>query len=281
LFISLALCCCCTVLVTIAGPALMRRVDWKSLRWRNIEALGAGVEVTEGLAQSASVTGPVTLVVDVPVGDITVRAAAGNQVAWQATKRAWGWNRSQAKAVSDAITVEFQQSGNRIEIGAGGLKAVENVPRAPQVDLTISVPEETAVQLGSNVGRVLIAGTRGDVNIQADVGEVALQDVLPSAALHVETRVASIDLAGLLAERATYRLTSDIGRISLRLPPDSAFSIDARSDIGSVNLGFPLAGQSSRQGFVGEAARGDVGVNPTASLVLRSRVGAISVHPTP
>jgi hypothetical protein len=83
---------------------------------------------------------------------------------------------------------------------------------------------------------------------------------------------------GRLADRATYRLTSDMGRIELRLPPDSAFSIDARSDIGNVGVEFPLAGRSSRQGFVGEESRGDVGTNPTTDLYLRSRVGNISVR---
>jgi hypothetical protein len=279
LAISLTLCCFCAVTVTIAGSAIYRSVDWRDLRWSDIEALGTGTEVTDRSAQSVSVAGPVTLVVDVPVGNITVKADASDQVALLAIKRAWGWNRSQAEMVLDAITVDFEGAGDHVRLNAGGLKTVEDAPRSPQVDIELSVPEETTVQLDSNVGRILIAGTHGDVYIMADVGEVALQDVVPSGNLQVETQVAAIELAGHLADRATYRLTSDIGRITLGLPPDSTFSIDARSDIGSVGVEFPLAGRRSTWGFVGEEARGDVGANPTAELYLRCRVGNISVHP--
>ena len=67
---------------------------------------------------------------------------------------------------------------------------------------------------------------------------------------------------------------------ALCLPRDSSFSIDARSDIGSVRVEFPAAGRSSRQGFVGEEVRGYVGSNPTAELHLPSRVGNISVRPS-
>jgi hypothetical protein len=103
--------------------------------------------------------------------------------------------------------------------------------------------------------------------------------VAPSRNVQVATRVSAIELGGRLADRATYRLTSDIGRIDLSLPPDSSFNIDARSDIGSVSVEFPVMGHSSGKGFVGEEERGDVGTNPTTQLYLRSRVGSITVRP--
>jgi hypothetical protein len=277
--ISLASCCCAVTLAT-AGFVINRSFEWRRLRWSGIEAMTIRAGVTDQLERSAAVTAPVNLLVDVPVGYITVKAGAVDQVVLQATKRAWGWNRSQAETVLDAITVGFEQSGNQVGIKAGGLTGVENVPRSPQVDIAISVPEETAVRLASNVGRILVSVTRGNAYVKADVGQVVLQALAPAGSLQVETRVATIDLIGLATDRATYRLTSDIGRIALRLPPDSSFSIDARSDIGSVRVGFPAAGCSSRQGFVGEEVRGEIGSNPKAELCLRSRVGDISGRPS-
>lgn len=268
----------CAITAAIAGSTIKRSVDWKTFRWRDIETFGSGVEVTGHFTHSASVTEPVNLVVDVPVGNITVKADDDGKVALQATKRAWGWNHSQAEMVLDAMTVDFEQSGNQVRISARGLTGVEDVPRSPQVDITISVPDETAVELASNVGRILITGTRADVDIETDVGEVTLQDVTPSRILQVATRIAAIELGGRLADRATYRLTSDIGRIALSLPPDSSFGIDARSDIGSVNLEFPLVEPQPGRGLMGEEVRGDVGANPTTQLHLRSRVGSISVR---
>jgi hypothetical protein len=173
-------------MVTVAGAAIRRSVDWRSFRRSDLEFLRAGAEVADSLTRSASVTGPVNLVVDVPIGNITVKAGGSNHVELQAIKRAWGWNHSQAEAVLDAITVGFEASGDHIRINAGGLKAVEDVPRSPQVDVALSVPEETTVQLVTNVGRILVSGTRGDVYVKADVGQIVLQDVAPTTTLQVE-----------------------------------------------------------------------------------------------
>jgi hypothetical protein len=275
----LVLSCCCVATAAIAGSLITRSLDWRSPQWDGIEALGVGTEVTDELARSASIEGPVNLVVDVPVGNIVVRAGAGDRVTLQATKRAWGWSQAQARTALADISIGFEQTGDQVRVKADGLTAVSNLPRSPQVDMVISVPEETAVRLATNVGQTRVVGTRGDVNVKSDVGEVVLQDVVPAESLQVETRVATIDLTGPVVDHATYRLTSDVGRIALRLPPASSFSIDARSDIGGLQLEFPLAGDRFRQGFLGEAARGDVGPNPTAELYLRSRVGGISVRP--
>jgi hypothetical protein len=279
LVLLLVLSCCCVAAAAIAGSVITRSLDWRSLRWGGIESLEARTEVTDEFARAASMAGPVKLAVDVPVGNITIRAGAGDKVTLQATKRAWGWNHAQARTVLAGISIGFEQAGDRVRVKADGLTAASNVPRSPQVDVVISVPEETAVQLTTNVGQTRVVGTRGDVNVKSDVGEVVLQDVVPAESLQVETRVATIDLAGPVVDHATYRLTSDVGRIDLRLPPASSFSIDAQSDIGTVRLEFPLTGHSSRRGFVGEAARGDVGPNATADLYLRSRIGDISVRP--
>ena len=82
----------------------------------------------------------------------------------------------------------------------------------------------------------------------------------------------------MLASEASYRLTSDIGRIALRLPTASAFKIDARSDVGDVRVDFTVTGRSSRQGFVSKEVRGEVGTNPATALYLRSRIGEITVR---
>jgi hypothetical protein len=111
------------------------------------------------------------------------------------------------------------------------------------------------------------------------VGEVILTDVKPAERLSVASRVASIELSGALIPGAVYELVSDVGRIAVQAPEESNFSIDARSDIGDVSVGFPVSGRSEREGFVGKQVRGDVGADPMAKLSLRSRIGNITVQP--
>ncbi len=271
--VLLAFCCCMTLL---AGVLVIRNVsrgvDW--LNWSRIER-------TEQVAQTIQVQAPVTLVIDVPVGDIQIRGGSDGDVSVQATKHAWGQDSAAAQRVLDDIDVQIEQLGNQVRVTATGLTWADGssgAPRSPRVDLVISAPTQTALQITSNVGSVDAADLHGDITITADVGSVTLRDVTPIGMLRVDSRVAAIQLSAQLAADATYRLTSDIGRVLVQLPEDSAFNIDARSDIGNVNLGFPLLGRSSRDNFIGKEVTGDVGSTPSARLILRSRVGDITIQ---
>jgi DUF4097 and DUF4098 domain-containing protein YvlB len=265
----LAICCC---IAGVLGVLLVRNWNWAGM------SFGEGrVEATQPFARTFDVREPVTLSLDAPVGDVTIKAGAERQVIITATKRAWGSNRSQAQEILDRVTVNAEQAGNQVRIHVSGLTGV-NLGRSPQVDFVISVPEKTTLKVESKVGRLLIAETHGDVSVKADVGEVTLTDVLPGEELEVETRVASVEFTGALISNAHYRMTSDVGRIALRLPEDSAFRIDARSDIGDVRVDFTVAGRSSRGGIVSKEVRGEVGQNPTTELYLRSRIGEITVR---
>ncbi|PKO23596.1 MAG: hypothetical protein CVU38_03145 [Chloroflexi bacterium HGW-Chloroflexi-1] len=268
-FPVLCLCCAAT-----AAFFMVRSMDWGG-SW----ILGGRVAVTGQFNRALVVDGPVSLSVDVPVGDVTVEAGTSGQVTVTATKRAWGSTRNRAQEVLDGIDIGVDQTGNQVRVKVTGLSDVRNVSRSPQVDLVISVPSETASTLDVNVGRVLAAGLSGDLSVKVDVGEVTLNQVLPQELLEIKTRVANVEFTGALVPGAAYRLSSDVGRISMRVPADSAFSIDARSDIGNVDPGFVLSGRSAREGFLSKEVRGSVGENASASLYLRSRVGEISVRP--
>jgi hypothetical protein len=267
----LAVCCC---VATIAGVVLMRGLGDNGLSFTP-----DWVSATQTFNRTVDVRTPATLNVDVAVGDITIRAGSGQQVTVNATKRAWSANSAQANQILDRIEISVEPSGNRVDVRVSGMDQFRTLGRSPQVNLVITVPAETALDLTSRVGNLRVTGLRGAVNISADVGDVRLTDVTPVGQLSVETRVASIELDGALAANAAYSLTSDVGRIAVRLPTGSAFKLDARSDIGDVRVDFVLTGSSRREGLVSKEVRGEVGANPTASLTLRSRVGEISVRP--
>jgi len=265
---ALGACCAATAGLVLLG-------GWQ---WGNAWIDGGRTETTGQFAKAFDVRGPVKLSLDAPVGDVTIKASAEPRVAILATKRAWGSNTARAQQILDGITINADQAGDQVRIRVTGLTGVTNAPRSPQVDFVITVPKDTAVKVDSRVGRLTIAGTSGDVAITADVGDVTLADVTPAEQLQIETRVANIELSGVLASEASYRLTSDIGRIALRLPTASAFKIDARSDVGDVRVDFTVTGRSSRQGFVSKEVRGEVGTNPATALYLRSRIGEITVR---
>ncbi len=213
-----------------------------------------------------------------PVGDITVKAGAAGQVKVDGTVRAYAASQAEAQRILDNIQVKIDQSGDKVWVRVSGMPAT-NVGRSPQIDLAITVPKQTTLSAQMGVGRLQVSGTEGDATINAEVGDVILTDIVPAEKLAVKTRVSSVEFTGALVAKARYEITTDMGKVALRVPPDSAFQIDARSDIGDVKVDFEVAGRSSRDALVGKEVQGQVGLNPTASLYLRSRVGQISVTP--
>jgi hypothetical protein len=109
------------------------------------------------------------------------------------------------------------------------------------------------------------------------VGRVQVEDVEVIDSLVITTDVAEIDYDGPLTEGAVYRLESDVGSITMDIPDDSSFRIDASSDLGTVDVDFPVVGETT-QGFTNKRVQGTVGEDPQAELILRSSVGAISVR---
>ncbi len=150
--------------------------------------------------------------------------------------------------------------------------------RSPQIDVRITAPLRTDVEIEMDAGEVSLSGVEGDVDIATDVGRVKVADVLVRDELVVETEVAEINFGGALTSGASYLLTSDIGAIRMTLPANSAFAIDATSNVGAVAVGFDIAGQTSQQ-LVGRSVQGVVGGDDSTTVVLRSDVGAISVQP--
>lgn len=238
----------------------------------------AVVSASETLTREVTVAGPTTLDLDVSAGDVTIRSGPAGKVAVTAVKRAYGATQAEAERRMAAIAINVDQIGDKVWVRVDNPFTTGNVGRPAMVDLTITVPQETALTASVDVGRLRVAELVGDMEVAVQVGEVILADVVPVRELTVKTRVAGVDFAAPLAPNARYEFVTDVGKIALRLPADSAFHLDARSDIGDVDVEFPVVGRADRDLVIGKDVRGEVGQNPTASLYLRSRVGEVTIR---
>lgn len=292
--------CCCCALAWAAGSAMIGGLragvaalepdgglwpawlrgwdgDWRA--WA--ESWNSGLaQARAPITQTLTVQGPATLDVRAPVGEIVVQAGEPGRITIDGTKRAFGATQAAAERRLADVEVKLDQAGDRMWVRVSGPAASGKIGQTPHVVLTITVPPQTTVTADLGVGRLQIAGVTADVTVNAEVGDVILTDVTPITRLTVKTRISGVDFTGALVPGARYTLTTDVGKIALRLPAESAFRLDARSDIGDVAVGFPLTGRSSRDALVGKEVRGQVGQSPTASLYLRARVGEISLKPS-
>ncbi len=295
--VSLFACCCC-VLMWVAGQAALnglrnldvaigpelraweewlRNWDREPLEWP-VPWHPQGIQASAPISVTRTVERPVTLEVSAPIGALTVVPGPDGQVRVEGTKRAYATSVADAERRLEELEVQVSQAGDRIWVQVNGPFLRNTSSRTLQLDLTITVPRQTNLVARLGVGRLQITGITADVTVDAEVGEVILTDVLPVHRLTITTRVASVDFRAALTPNARYDFTTDVGKISLHLPETSAFRLDARSDIGDVSVAFPVMGRSDRDALVGKEVRGEVGQNPTTSLYLRSRVGAIMIR---
>lgn len=273
LVIGIVLICCCSL---VAMAFLAGRFGLRTAQ--EFSQLGSYTS-TRAFAKSFAVTSPARLVVDATLGDVDIMVGdEGNAIDIQAEITAFGFTEANAQEYVEQVRIEASQSGQEVRLTVqvaeppGGWRA-----RAPEIHVRIAVPEETSLDLDAGVGDLSVSGTVGNIDIQANVGRVVVANVQTPEHLTIQTDVAAIEFEGPLTEGARYEMTSDVGAITVRLPADSSFQIDAASNLGDVAVDFEVVGEESRE-FVSKTVQGAVGGDSDTLLYLRSDVGAIYVR---
>jgi hypothetical protein len=277
LIVVLMLCCCAAAVIG-AGVGLIPW-SWQSSWDFDLDDLNIpGVRAMATMEESFVVEGTPLLDVQCPVCDVLVNGGSGDTVEIEATKSAWSGSGSTAQRQLDRIDVQFVQEGDRIRVKVDMPQLSESgLGKRASVDLRITVPRRTDLDLDLDIGDVEIVGVEGAMDIRADVGRVELEEVVARDSLRVRTNVARIRFRGPLTEGVRYDMRSDVGDIALTLPADSSFEIEAESNVGDVACDFAVEGTQGRKDLVGERIEGTVGESPTAELVLRSEVGSIRI----
>jgi lia operon protein LiaG len=143
--------------------------------------------------------------------------------------------------VADHDFAGLQLSTTSGSVRAGVVSATELAVHTTSGGLSARGVKAQLAELSSTSGRISIAGITGDVTAQSRSGDVVLAFI--AAPAHVEAAATS-------------------GAVTLTLPPDAGFVLDARSNSGNVSCRFPitLAGTGSTgarhimQGTVGSGA---------------------------
>ena len=248
--IAVLLVCCCLVLAGLAFGGV--------LTWSWAEEFVPRVEATERVEETFEVSRPVSLEVDVDVGDVAVHVGDADEVRISGVKYAWGRDRRQAEEYLDDFEVRLRQStSDAIEVESKTPSGLRSVGRTPRVDLDIAVPRDAKLTLVVNVGKVVVTGVEGAFDIRTDVGDITLRDVR-------------------FEEDSSIR--SDVGAIELRLPSDSALSFSAESDVGDIRVDFPVRNERSDKRVVGESIEGEIGDSPVAHVELRTDTGSIHIR---
>lgn len=260
IFIILALVVLCCCLVTMVGLGIglfttqARRVEW-----------GAGLpsgRQTERIEHTFDGTASY-LEVDNFAGEVTVRAGDGDIMRLVATK--------QAPRTSDLRLIEVDWV-----MGDDALRIRTSRPRSSlsnvAVDLQITVPAGTRLDLDTGAGTVRIENVVGEIKAHTGAGDVEVRG--GSGPIDLDTGAGGVEYEGVPQGNCSFN--TGAGGIVLRLPADANVEVELDTGVGSVDVtGFDVDGHVSTtrvDGVIGDGSQGRVEAQTGAGgIELRQR----------
>jgi hypothetical protein len=259
LMVGLAVLACALVIGALAGLA----IHFANFR-----------EAQMTMTRTLAVAGMPRIVVDGQAGDVIVVAGPAGTVTVEATRRARAESADIASHAAQNISVDIQQSGATVTVRARG-GGDTGVGRSSAVDLTITVPARSNVDLHADTGNVSVSDVAGMVSITVGVGDARLAGVTLAGASSVDVGTGDVMLGGRLASGAALRVSVDTGDVDVTLPLAAAVTIDAATGLGEVHVpSWPVP--VARDG-AGASARGETAPNPNGMLTIRVDTGDIGV----
>jgi DUF4097 and DUF4098 domain-containing protein YvlB len=251
------------------------------------------VRATDTVERSLELTDAGTPVrVETFNGSIEVTTGSGRQASASIDRRGEGPTRADAEADRDRIDVTFELVDGVAVLRAVYTPSPDSVSGGRGASVRIEVPPGTPTSLETSNGPVTVNGTGAPVEVRTSNGPVDVAGI--AGLLRVETSngpiTASTDavtadlrtsngplrFSGAL-DPGTHRFRTSNGPLELRLPADTAFTLDGTTSNGRTSVGFPLDGASSAEGARGTV--GDAAAAATRTVVAETSNGALTVQP--
>jgi hypothetical protein len=214
--------------------------------------------------RTTTITEPVTrLVTDVSVGDVRVRTGQVGAPTRVTTTERWSFTRARTSVGESGgvLTVDGACSGDFFG--------------ACSVDLDVTVPPRTALELTTHTGDVRAVGVDGsvtattstgdvtltgvssdDVQVRTSTGDVTLDSTATAPTVQAATSTGGLTLRFTGAPSSVGARTST-GDITIRVPADARYEVTARTSTGSTEIDVPQDPASPHR-IDASASTGDV-----------------------
>jgi hypothetical protein len=181
-------------------------------------------EIVRAFQQQIPVAGADRIVLDFPVGELTVEGGDGPQVGLD-VKIACNHRTSRCEEAAQALRLVYNTSGGQLRV------EVKNWPkfggsRSLQIRARINVPRDLPLKANLGVGELNVQGMAGDLDVDLGVGEVNVtlpKEAVGSVDLDTGIGEASLHAAGRRYESAglfTRELSWDKGTGRSRVKVD-------------------------------------------------------------
>jgi DUF4097 and DUF4098 domain-containing protein YvlB len=247
----------------------------------NIDATGANTMVnartSNGAVTVRGATGNLDLKsdfgkidVDAPSPSVTARTSNGGIVVRAATGELdlkTDFQNIDIDAPCAAVKAKTSNGAIRVKKAKGPLDLKSDFG-----DIHVETPGGEVTAVTSN-GKITIRGAAGRLRTTSSFGGIDL--AADKAMVTAETSNGAIKFTGSLAD-GSHTFHNDFGDVTLALPADARFRLDARTNFGEATTGFAI---NPPRGKDRGRLKGTVGDNPAATLTVTTSNGSIRVQP--
>jgi DUF4097 and DUF4098 domain-containing protein YvlB len=282
----LVVACCC---IAAGAVAVTTRVITWPFQW----TVASGTEMAR-VEQAFNVGEAPDLRIDSFAGSVTVQAGRAGEIRVVATKRVSGVGNL------DRIQVDLAQQANGVVVTTRTRPGLNNA----SVQLEITAPPGTRLDLHTGAGSVEVSGLRSDVKADSGAGSLTLSDL--SGAIDAHSGAGSITLrnvsGGIVADsgagsievrggdgradlhtgagsilyegalQGDSRFESGTGSITLRLPTSLNMRVDLGTGMGTVEVDYAVDGQVTKR-----EVRGVIGTGADGSIYAHTGTGGINL----
>ena len=178
------------------------------------------------------------LVVTDDVGDVVVHAGPAGQIR---VVRTWHWSASRPADAATPLTGPADSHGTAtIDNRCGGGFGFDNC----SVDLDITMPPETALQISITTGDVRVDGSAGPLQVRSATGDITATG-LRTADPVLEAGVGDVS-AHFAAPPDEVHVSSTTGDVVVGVPAGQEYLVRARTSTGDPTISVATSTTSSR-----------------------------------
>ena len=252
--IVLLLACGCVCLAAMAGAGWFLVTQPAGRSW------GASDLRQQPIVRSFEVDAEPALEVDAFAGTIVVRPGEEGVIEVAAVKKA-----GRASALAE-VGLEMQERAN-------GLVVRTTAPRSPRssgasVDLEITAPPGTRLDLRAAVGNVDVRGMVGDIQVHCDTGNIDVRAA--EGAVQLDVGAGNVQYRGRPGGACTF--AAGAGNVTIALEAGTGARVDLMTGVGKVDVGPRVKGLVSPR-----YVKGSIGSGDQADIRARCGVGNVSL----
>jgi len=223
----------------------------------------AAASVVATFDRNLTVTGPVSLELNMRSADIIVRSGPAGQVSIHGKigmSRNWpfGGDKKSPEIEELQKNPPIEQNGNHVRVEASNVRNV-------WIDYEITVPADTAVRSRASSGDLTLEGLHGSMDLQSSSGDHRLRGI--SGDIHLETTsgdVSAKDIAGPVDARA--------GSGDIQIEQSGAGDVNVHTGSGNIEL------RGVNGALQAEAGSGDLRIEGTQAGAWEIRTGSGDVE---